>query len=721
MTFRPIGKWACLVSVVLSLAACSRNAQQYLASGDKSFKAGKYSEAVIYYRNAVQVNPKLAQAHYGLARAYLKSASFQDALKEFQSTVDLDPGNSEAQLQLATLLLTGRKYDEAKAAAGKVLTADPNNARAHAILGDRLTLTGDLAGAIREYRMAIKLDPRRIESYSALAAVYRSRGEISEAEGVFLSAVESNPQSVKAREDLSTFYLSQRKFSRAEAELGDASTLSAGDPLPRLMLAKGYMAEGNLAEAEKVFVQLKTIAPDDPGAYRALAMFYRYTRQPAKALTELQSLRASKPKDSWVKASLAETLLDLNRAQEASVPVQELLAADANDARALVLKGRILISERKYPEAETNLDSAAKHAGQNATAWYYLGVAQQSLGLADRAKSSFAQARKLSPGTPGPEVALAELDAGGGDYEAAERLAKANPNIPGAEVLGARAELARGNVRKAEQMVEAELGRDPVSLPALDILESAYARDGRSEEAVRRISALVSQHPQNAGLQFLLARGYFDLKDFPKAASSARQALALDPQIPDAHALLAAIDSARGSTQQAVTEFETEIERHPGNTANYLALAALYKAEGKWQAARSTLEKAKAVDSDSPYVNNNLAYLYLEHGGDPNVALSLAQEAKRALPDSPGAADTLGWAFYKVGAYDSAIAQLSLATQKLPDNPEYRYHLGMAYLGAGRFESAAQAMQRALKSNSSFADAGGAEATLDSIAKRPRK
>jgi hypothetical protein len=36
------------------------------------------------------------------------------------------------------------------------------------------------------------------------------------------------------------------------------------------------------------------------------------------------------------------------------------------------------------------------------------------------------------------------------------------------------------------------------------------------------------------------------------------------------------------------------------------------------------------------------AFLYLEHGGDVNAELSLAQSAKRKMPDSLVTADALG-------------------------------------------------------------------------------
>ena len=65
--------------------------------------------------------------------------------------------------------------------------------------------------------------------------------------------------------------------------------------------------------------------------------------------------------------------------------------------------------------------------------------------------------------------------------------------------------------------METALQRDSVSLPALEVLVKLYARDGKAQEAVRRLSALTSQHPKNAGLQFLLGLSYFSLKDLQKA------------------------------------------------------------------------------------------------------------------------------------------------------------------------------------------------------------
>jgi len=85
------------------------------------------------------------------------------------------------------------------------------------------------------------------------------------------------------------------------------------------------------------------------------------------------------------------------------------------------------------------------------------------------------------------------------------------------------------------------------------------------------------------------------------------------------------------------------------------------------------------------------------------------------MPDSPITADALGWAYYKLGSFGPAVAQLKESSQKVPHNPIYHYHLGMAYIGARQFDMAGQALRAALRSDPQFPYAPNARAALEQI------
>ena len=69
----------------------------------------------------------------------------------------------------------------------------------------------------------------------------------------------------------------------------------------------------------------------------------------------------------------------------------------------------------------------------------------------------------------------------------------------------------------------------------------------------------------------------------------------------------------------------------------------------------------------------------VETGQNIDVALSLAQIARRAMPDSPSTADTLAWAYYHKGNYTSARDLLEDAVKVNPNDAALHYHLGLTY------------------------------------------
>jgi len=146
-----------------------------------------------------------------------------------------------------------------------------------------------------------------------------------------------------------------------------------------------------------------------------------------------------------------------------------------------------------------------------------------------------------------------------------------------------------------------------------------------------------------------------------------------------------------------------------------MTLVTQYEKEGNWEEAKRLCEKAHEIDTTSPLVAAELAFLYLEHGGDVNTAVSLAQIAKQKLPDSPITADALGWAYYKLGSLGSAVVQLKESSEKVPGNPIYHYHLGMAYIAARRFDLAGQSLRAALRADPHFPYAANARAALEQI------
>src|ERR1700689_5315042 len=104
MKFR---KLLLLLLVVRLMASCSRDpkvqAQRYVENGNKFFEKGKYKEASIMYRRALQKDLRFGEAYYRLALADIKLTAYGDAVRSLHRAVELQPQNADAAVKLADI------------------------------------------------------------------------------------------------------------------------------------------------------------------------------------------------------------------------------------------------------------------------------------------------------------------------------------------------------------------------------------------------------------------------------------------------------------------------------------------------------------------------------------------------------------------------------------------------------------------------------------------
>ena len=117
----------------------------------------------------------------------------------------------------------------------------------------------------------------------------------------------------------------------------------------------------------------------------------------------------------------------------------------------------------------------------------------------------------------------------------------------------------------------------------------------------------------------------------------------------------------------------------------------------------------------APVAANNLAWLYAESGGNLDIALQLAQAAKRQMQNSSEVDDTLGWVYYKKQVSTLAIRSLKRAVDIDGRNPVHQYHLGMAYAADGQDKMARKTLQTALGLSKDFEGADEARRVMGTL------
>ena len=699
------------------------------------FQKGRYPEAIIQLQNAVQMDNRFASAHYQLAQCYLRQAEWLQAQTELLTTVELDPRNSQAQLDLGRFMFQGRQFKRAKERAQLVLKDNPTDVKAQILLATSDAELGNLQDAVAEAGQAVSRAPNDAAPYLTLGIIHEKLGQLDDAEQDFGKAVSLEPTSLVSRMSLGDFYQRRRNWTDAETQYRAASAAMPKSLAPWAALTSLYILWGKRGFAEQNLQNAKKMMPEQPEGYRLLGEFYLATGDFAKAVAEYASLYQQHPKDLFVRKRYIELLIRDKQLGPANKLNEAILEENSRDTDALVTKGQILNRQQKSAEAIPILESVVHSTPANALGHLELGVSYASTGKPALAGGEFREALKQNPSLLEAREALTRFAFLGGDVKLLDQSSNdwlmAVPASPQAHVFRGIARLRKGDAPGAELDFQAALKGSPKNpaayaglgdvrllqkrLPeAKKFYEQAVALNYRSTEAVqglisvfliqkkpemavRLAQAQVAKFPDSGADQLLLAKALLANRKNAEARVAVEKSIALDNGNWSAVFLLAQLQGMAGEDAAAAANYERIIKQKPQDVEAYLALGLLHEKHGDWQKAEQIYRKAHEAEPDQPAIANNLSYLLLEHGGDLGYVVSLAQTARKGMPDSPNAADTLGCAFYKMGIFDSAVTLLQEATKKAPKNPTYFYHLGLASQKTNKLELARASFRRVLQ------------------------
>jgi tetratricopeptide (TPR) repeat protein len=446
-----------------------------------------------------------------------------------------------------------------------------------------------------------------------------------------------------------------------------------------------------------------------------------------------------------VKKNYIQVLIVKNQLDQASKLNDEVLKARPGDVEAQITKGDIEIRSGKAREATETLQNALKTDPDNGIGHYQLGLAFDLMGNTSRAQQEWHDATRLRPDFVDAHRALAAAAIRGGDASAlaqeANQIISLQPTSPDGYLWRAIAELdrkqytvaddfirqalekdpkntaayvQRGNIRmvqkqwaEAQKAYQQALDIDPNSTDAMGGVLNTYTVQKQPDKALAVASAQSAKYPNNPGFHIMTGQILLSEKKDPAGAEKEfRRALEVDHNNVEATVKLGLVQKQQGAVDQSLQTYLDGIKTNPKVALYYLLAGGAYQDKQEWDKAKQMYQKALDLEPNNAVASNNLAYVMLQQGGNVDVALAMAQTARRELPDNPNSADTLGWAYYQKGVYSSAINLCKEAVSKDKENLVFNYHLGMAYAKAGQAGLARQQLDRLgkIKPNSSEAD-----------------
>jgi tetratricopeptide (TPR) repeat protein len=713
---------------------CFRSTQSYLDRGNRYYAEGKYEDAALNYRNSIQRNPNLAEAHYRLALAERKQGAAVEAYNELRRAFALAPGRDDIRIELAEVALNGYQaspnkpralYDEVVREADYLLKKDPSSFDGLRLRADLLTIDGKLDDAVTMYLKANTIRPMEASVVYPLIQVMFRLNRIGEGEDLAKRFIQRHKDMGTVYDTLAAQYIRDKRLAEAEQVLKLKIANMPKDAAARVQLASFYQQQQREPEMSQALRAILSDPKDFPEGHAIVGDFYASIQKPAEALREYNSGLSSSVKNKvlYEKRS-AQVLIGQGKRDEAIEQLNQLLKVnpqdvDARTARAFLL--RASNDPAKLTLAVAELNSLVEQDPKNELLRYNLGLAYWAKGDVKSARPQLMESAKLRRNYLPPRIALAEISQRSRDFADTIRLANeilaVDPRNSDGKLWRVAGLIGIKSYQPAQAELEALLREYPDSLNInlhmavlemiqkknreaearylkfykpgqndlrpLEGLIQIYAQERQPDKAMKLLEEEVKQAPQSQPARLLLASTAVRAGKLDLAIQQYEWLRSNGSNSPQAYASLGTIYQLRGDVNSAMASYQKARELAPNDPKIIAAIAFLESTSGKEAQAIADLQKQLAVDPQNTVAMNNLAFALADTGTDLDRAQTLALDAQKKAPNNPGIADTLAWVYVKKGLNDSAIQIISSLVKKYPDEPALRYHLGVALLQKG--------------------------------------
>jgi TolB-like protein/DNA-binding winged helix-turn-helix (wHTH) protein/Flp pilus assembly protein TadD len=255
--------------------------------------------ALAYFNQAIDEDPKYAQAYSGLADTYALLGDWQyaamtprEALPKAKAAaikaLELDSALGEAHNSLA-FCLDGFDWDFDSAGKEflRAIELNPGYATAHHWYAWHLALLHRLDEAMAEMKKAENLDPLSLVINADLAELLALAHSYDQSILQSRKTIEMDPNFGLAHNHLAQAYLQKKMNDEAVAELRKAVQLSGGSPTCLANLARAYVASGKVSEAEKLLSDLKNRSTPGQSLASEIAVIYVALGNTNQAITWL--------------------------------------------------------------------------------------------------------------------------------------------------------------------------------------------------------------------------------------------------------------------------------------------------------------------------------------------------------------------------------------------------------------------------------------------------
>lgn len=690
-----LGRWALAGLVVLFAAGCADDEQriaEFLERGAQYIEDGADPEAIIEFKNVLQLDPENADAHEALSLAFLRVEKPREAYWEMSETVRVDPSNVDARLRYGTISAAIGDFDLSNEQAEAVLALDPDNARGLTLRGQARENREDIEGAEADYRASVAASPDASAFRFLLGNFLERNGKAKEAEAVYRELLEVETSYLAAVTLTRLVLRDPDRAEEADVLLDELIRIAQEAPAEPRVVDPADADEGNTSLVFNVLREEAIV-----GAYSLKALVQRTREDLEGAIATLEEGVAQSEGKTELIYQMAQFYRAAGRTEDENRMIRRATEVAPDDVGAQLVLSTYLGTQGDSDGALVAARAAVEVAPDNDATNLRVAELLIDIGFRDGDETQIEEGRKIvdsileeRPDSPEANFVKAKIELAENDIEAAkaslETTLQARPDWAQARFVLGSSLAASGEISRARVELEAALEAQPGLLDARKLLTNVYATLGEHEFVIENGRAYLQNRPDDMPVRIAVGQSLIRVG----RTEEAYEEIASVPEEKwDAAAFFALgrIDLAYGRLEEGKRKLTRADEMAPGNPQVLRTLIALDRNDGRMDRALERIAAAigaKPEDSDLHELRAD-ALLVEEDVEGARAALTKAVELE---PRNVSAHVSLADVEARTGNAEKMLAVLERGVGAVPESAELQYRLAQAYDRAGKIDQA---------------------------------
>ncbi len=666
-----------------------------LNSARQAQQKGKFNEALIHLKKAVQKNPDNIAVHLTLTKLYIQRGMGAQAEIELDKASYLGATPKDTQLLKIKSQLIQGKFKEVTSQINAVLNINPDDiGRIRALQGQAWLNQGNIHKARSFFLRGARLAPDTLEVKTGLARLYTLDNKQKQAKVLIEELYKQHPDNADVLLLMGNLYREQQQYDKALEIFKATTAIQPGNTAAWIGTITSLIGEGKYEEADKSVKQLLSVDAEHETGNHLQAIIAYHLKNYAQAQQAIKIIEKNNRNYKGILLVAGSVYYQLGKLDLAEQKLREYLDIAPDDLGARKMLSAVFLKRNQGSQVITLLKPYENT--NDYSLFSLLSTAYRLVGNQEKSQYYLDKAVRLAPDNTLLLTQQRLNNALSGDSEA---LTLKDENFEQFQAIGLPKILLlfkRKDFDTATALLKSYQAKEPKNLELYKLLAQAYQLTGKPALARQSLNKALKINSSYLPARIALARLSLQQKDIASSKREYQRILSKDSSNETAMLDMARISLIENNEKEMLTWLHKARRANNTSVRSRLLLNNYYQSKKQFdQALKYSAELVEIQPENITFLKINAAnLLQLKNFSQ---AIRNYKKITKINPESTQAWYWLGSAQYLWKDYNNARKSFLKVLQLQPDHLIARSALIELELGAKQYQTALDQARELIK------------------------